>query len=51
MTGTSLEVTGSSADQHFVLTDNTLAASPADAAVRVHHNSSCLHEGIDDTLF
>ena len=51
MTGTALEVTGSGADQHFVLADDTLAASPADASVRVHHNGSCLHEGIDDTLF
>ena len=51
MTGTSLEVTGSSADQHFVLADDTLAASPADAAVRVHDDGSGLHEGVEDAYF
>ena len=51
MTGTALEVTGSSADQHFVLADDTLAASPADAAVRVHDDGSGLHEGVDDAFF
>ena len=51
MTGTALEVTGSGADQHFVLADDTLAASPADAAVRVHDDGSGLHEGVDDAFF
>ena len=51
MARTSLEVSGSGADQHFIFTDDTLAASPADAAVRVHDDGSGLHEDIDQSLF
>ena len=46
MTGTALEVSGSGADQHVVLADDTLAASPADAAIRIHYNCTCLHENV-----
>ena len=51
MSGTSLEVTCSGADKNLVLTDHTLAASPAYTAVRVHHNSACFHEDIDQAFF
>ena len=51
MTGTALEVTGSGADQHFVLADDTLAASPADTAVGVHNNGSGFHEDLEQPFF
>ena len=51
MTCTSLEITGSCADQDLILADNTLAASPAYTAVRVHNNRASFHEDIDQTFF
>ena len=48
MSGTSLEVTCSGTDQNFILTDNALAASPADTAVRVHDNGACLHKDVNE---
>ena len=51
MTGTSLKVSGSGADQHFIFADDTLTASPADTAVGVHDDGSGFHEDIDQTFF
>ena len=51
MARTSLEVSGSGADQHFIFTDDTLTASPADAAVGVHDDGSGFHEDLQKTFF
>ena len=50
MSGTSLEVSGSGADQGLACANDALAAAPADTAVRVHHDSSCLHKGLDNSF-
>ena len=50
MSGTSLKVSGTGADQNLILADHALTASPADAAVRVHHDRTALHEGLDQSL-
>ena len=51
MAGTPLEVACTCADQYFILTDDALTASPADAAVRVHDNGTGIHKDIDQTFF
>ena len=51
MSCTSFEVTRSCTDQDFVFTDNTLAASPAYTAVRVHNDRTCFHENVDQAIF
>ena len=51
MTGPSLEVTGSGADQDFVFSDDTLAAAPADTAVGIHNDGTCFHKDIQQSLF
>ena len=46
MSCTTLEITCSCTDQNFIFTNNSLTASPADTAVRIHYNCTCLHENI-----
>ena len=42
-----LKIPGSCADKNLVFTDYSLAAPPAHAAVRIHHNGSAFHKGVD----
>ena len=50
MTGASLKVSCSGADEDFIFSDNPLTASPAYAAVGVHDNGPGFHENVDQPL-
>ena len=50
MTGSSFEITGSGTDEGLSFTDDTLTASPADAAVGVHDDGSGFHEDLQKTF-
>ena len=51
MSGTPFEVTCTCTDENFILTDNTLAAAPADPAVWIHDNGTGIHKDINQALF
>ena len=50
MSGTSLEVSCTGADQDLIFPDHALAASPADAAVGIHDDGAALHEDVNQTF-
>ncbi len=50
MSCASFKIAGSSAYEHFSLADHALTASPAHAAVGIHHNGPAFHKDVNKPL-